>query len=61
MPVSLVGSFQHHRTGHWMLWPQTVTVVIHETIETKGMTKEDIPALRDRIHAIIAAPIEDRI
>jgi len=61
VPVSLVGSFQHHRTGHWMLWPQTVTVVIHETIETKGMTKEDIPALRDRVHALIAAPVEARL
>jgi 1-acyl-sn-glycerol-3-phosphate acyltransferase len=61
VPVSLVGSFQHHRTGHWMLWPQTVTVVIHETIETKGMSKEDIPALRDRVHAIIETPVEARL
>jgi 1-acyl-sn-glycerol-3-phosphate acyltransferase len=61
VPISLVGSFQHHRTGHWMLWPQTVTIVIHETVETKGMTKEDIPALRDRVRALIAAPIEARI
>ena len=61
VPVSLVGSFQHHRTGDSMLNPQTVTVVIHETIETKGMKKEDIPALRDRVHATIAAPIEARL
>jgi 1-acyl-sn-glycerol-3-phosphate acyltransferase len=61
VPVSLVGSFQHHRTGHWMLWPQTVTIVIHETIETKGMTKEDVPALRDRVHALIEAPVEARL
>ena len=61
VPVSLVGSFQHHRTGHWMLWPQTVTIVIHETIETKGMTKEHVPALRDRVHALIEAPVEARL
>jgi 1-acyl-sn-glycerol-3-phosphate acyltransferase len=61
VPVSLVGSFQHHRTGHWMLWPQTVTIVIHETIETKGMRKENIPALRDRVHALISAPVEARL
>src|SRR5260370_4547300 len=41
VPVSLVGSFQHHRTGHWMLWPAKVTVHLHDTIETKGLTKED--------------------
>jgi len=58
VPVSLVGSFQHHRTGHWMLWPATVTVHIHETIVTSGLTKEDVPALRERVRKIIAAPIE---
>jgi hypothetical protein len=44
-----------------MLWPQTVTIVIHETIETKGMTKEHVPALRDRVHALIEAPVEARL
>jgi 1-acyl-sn-glycerol-3-phosphate acyltransferase len=61
VPVSLVGSFQHHRTGDSMLRPQTVTVVIHSTIETKGMTKEDVPALRDRVRAMIEPPIEARL
>lgn len=58
VPVSLVGSFQHHRTGHWMLWPATITVCLHDTIETKGLTKDDVPALRDRVRAIISAPVE---
>jgi 1-acyl-sn-glycerol-3-phosphate acyltransferase len=58
VPVSLVGSFQHHRTGHWMLWPATVTVYLHDTIDTSGLKKEGVPALRDRVHSIIAAPVE---
>ncbi|HKV25038.1 MAG TPA: lysophospholipid acyltransferase family protein [Candidatus Acidoferrum sp.] len=58
VPVSLVGSFRHHRTGHWMLWPATITVYLHDTIETKGMTKQDVPALRDRLRGIISAPVE---
>jgi 1-acyl-sn-glycerol-3-phosphate acyltransferase len=61
VPVSLVGSFQHHRTGHWMLWPATVTVVLHDTIETKGLSKEHVPALRDKIRAIMSAPLEARL
>jgi hypothetical protein len=44
-----------------MLWPQTVTIVIHATIETKGMKKEDVPALRDRVRAMIEPPIEARL
>jgi 1-acyl-sn-glycerol-3-phosphate acyltransferase len=59
VPVSLVGSFQHHRTGHWMLWPAKITVHLHDTIETKGLTKEDVPALRERVREIIAAPVEE--
>jgi 1-acyl-sn-glycerol-3-phosphate acyltransferase len=61
VPISLVGSFQLHRTGHWMLWPATVTVHMHDTIDTTGMKKEDVPALRDKVHAIIAAPVEARM
>ena len=58
VPVSLVGSIHHHRTGHWMLWPATITVHLHDTIETNGMTKRDVPALRDRVRAVISAPVE---
>jgi 1-acyl-sn-glycerol-3-phosphate acyltransferase len=61
VPVSLVGSFQHHRTGHWMLWPATVIVHIHQTIVTSGLTKEDVPTLRERVREMIAAPIEARV
>jgi 1-acyl-sn-glycerol-3-phosphate acyltransferase len=58
VPVSLVGSIKHHRTGHWMLWPATVIVHLHDTIDTKGMTKQDVAALRERVRSIISAPVE---
>lgn len=58
VPVSLVGSFQHFRTGHWMLWPGKVTVYLHDTIKTKGLTKEEVPALRDRVRQVISEPVE---
>src|SRR5260370_11234751 len=61
VPVSLLGSFQHHRTGHWMLRPAKVTVYLHDAIETKGLTKEDVPALRERVREIIAAPVEEAL
>lgn len=61
VPVSLVGSFNHFRTGHWMLRPGRVTVYLHDVIETKGLTKEDVPALRDRVREIISAPIEESL
>jgi 1-acyl-sn-glycerol-3-phosphate acyltransferase len=58
VPVSLVGSFQHHRTGHWMLWPATITIYLHDTIDTDGLTKEAVPVLRDHVRATISAPLE---
>ncbi len=58
VPVSLVGSFEHLRTGHWLLRPATITVMLHATIETKGLTKEDIPALKERVRKQIAQPVE---
>ena len=61
VPVSLVGSFQHHRTGHWMLWPAIITVVAHEPIETSAMKKTDVTKLRDHVRAVISAPIEARL
>jgi 1-acyl-sn-glycerol-3-phosphate acyltransferase len=59
VPVTLLGSFQHFRTGHWMLRPRTVTVVLHDTIDTAGLKKEDVPALRDKVREIIKAPLEE--
>jgi len=56
--LGLVGSFEHHRTGHWMLWPAKVTVRLHDTIETKGLKKEDVPELRERVREIIAARLK---
>jgi 1-acyl-sn-glycerol-3-phosphate acyltransferase len=58
VPASLVGSFHHLRTGHWILRPTTITVVLHDTIETKGMNKEDVPALVERVREIVSAPVE---
>jgi len=58
VPVSLVGSLAHLRTGDWILRPTTITVYLHDTIETKGMHKEDVPALKERVKRIIEEPVE---
>ena len=60
VPVTLAGSFEHFRTGHWMLRPGVVTIVLHDTIETAMMTKEDVPALRERVREIVASGFEMR-
>jgi len=59
VPVSLVGSFKHHRTGHWMFWPGEITVVLHATIDTRGMSKEDVVSLREHVREAIEKPVEE--
>jgi len=61
VPVSLVGSFQHHRTGHWMLWPGKIKIHLHDTIETKNLKKDAVPALRDFVRQIISGPVEEAL
>jgi 1-acyl-sn-glycerol-3-phosphate acyltransferase len=63
VPMSIVGSFEFHRKGARMLNPSTVVVHIHDTIETAGLgkTKEDAAQLRERVQAIVSAPIDEAI
>jgi 1-acyl-sn-glycerol-3-phosphate acyltransferase len=58
-PASLVGSFHHLRTGDWTLRPTTITIFLHDTIETKDLKKEDVPELKARTKEIIARPVEE--
>jgi 1-acyl-sn-glycerol-3-phosphate acyltransferase len=61
VPMSIVGSFEFFQTGHWMLHPGKITVYLHETIETGGLRREDVDDLRDRVHAIVSAPVEEAL
>lgn len=61
VPMSIVGSYEFHRTGNWMLNPGKIMVILHDTIETKGMNKNDADELKERVHAIVSAPVEERI
>ncbi len=61
VPMSIVGSYEFHRTGDWMLNPGRIIVYLHDTIETKAMRKENATELRDRVHTIVAAPVEEHI
>lgn len=61
VPMSICGSFQFCRKGSWMLNPSKITVHIHDTIETKGLQGQDIPALIKLVHRIVSEPIEENL
>ncbi|HXC30913.1 MAG TPA: lysophospholipid acyltransferase family protein [Verrucomicrobiae bacterium] len=59
VPVSLVGSYEFNKKRSWFIRPGTITVCLDDVIETKDLRKEDVPALRDRVHAIVSKSIEE--
>jgi 1-acyl-sn-glycerol-3-phosphate acyltransferase len=60
-PMSIVGSYQFFRTGHWMLCPAKITVHMHETIDTSKIARADLEELRRRVQEIVARPVEESL
>jgi 1-acyl-sn-glycerol-3-phosphate acyltransferase len=61
VPVSIVGSYQFFQTGNWMLFPEKITVYIHDTIETKDIGRAEVDELRQRVQAIVSKPVEESL
>jgi 1-acyl-sn-glycerol-3-phosphate acyltransferase len=60
-PVSIVGSFKFNRKTSWVLRPATIVVHFHDTIETKDLDRRDVTGLRERVRAIVSAPVQAHI
>ena len=58
VPMSICGSYQFNRKGSWLLRPSKIIVHLHDTIETKDIPKAEVNTLMERVHAIVAAPVE---
>ena len=61
VPMSIVGSFQFCRTGHWMLHPGKITVYLHDTIDTSQVARTEVDTLRQRVQDIVSAPVEESL
>ena len=58
VPMSICGSYQFNRKGSWLLRPSTITVHMHDTIDTKSVPKAEVNALMERVHTIVAVPVD---
>jgi 1-acyl-sn-glycerol-3-phosphate acyltransferase len=58
VPMSITGAYEFSRKGSWMLYPSKITVYIHHSIETKGLSKDDVEALKEHVHAIVSGPVD---
>lgn len=59
VPMSIVGSYEFSRTGDWILHPGKITVILHETIDTKDFGRDQVDQLCARVRAIVSAPVEE--
>jgi 1-acyl-sn-glycerol-3-phosphate acyltransferase len=59
VPMSMVGSYQFFRTGHWMLHPGKITVYLHDTIDTTKFGRSEVDLLRQQVQEIVAGPVEE--
>ena len=60
-PMTITGAFEFSRKGSWLLRPSTITVFMHEMIETRDLGPGNAEALRDRVHAIVARPVDEAL
>jgi len=59
VPMSIVGSYEFNHKGSWMLRPATIVVHLHDTIETQGLTDEEIEALPEKFYQIVSGPVHE--
>jgi len=57
VPVTIAGAHEHHRVGDWKLYPGRVTVHLHDTIDVRGVGRDDVEELAERVRRIIAGPL----
>jgi len=61
VPMSIVGAYEFSRKGSWMLYPSKIVVYLHDTIETKGLSKHDVDALMERVRQIVSKPVDEAL
>lgn len=59
LPLAIIGSREAMPKGDWRFGLTSAEVRVLHPIETTGMTKDDIPALRDRTREVIRAAIAE--
>jgi 1-acyl-sn-glycerol-3-phosphate acyltransferase len=59
VPVTVTGMYRVMRKGSYLIRPgQEVTVYCDEPIETRGLTRRDVPQLVERVRAVMSARLD---
>ena len=59
LPLALHGTYSALQKGDWRFGIADAEVRVLAPVETTGMTLDDVDDLRDRVHALIAAAVDE--
>ncbi len=60
VPVAVTGSYEMMRKGSLLIRPgHTITVHVEEPVPTEGLSRQDVPALAERVRSVIARRVDD--
>ena len=58
VPISLLNNYKIMPDGHFAVYPQTIRAIVHQPIETSGMTTEDIEELKKRFYDVVQRALD---
>jgi 1-acyl-sn-glycerol-3-phosphate acyltransferase len=58
VPISLLNNYKIMPEGHFAIYPQTLRAIVHQPIETKGMTNKDIEHLKMNFYDVVQGTLD---
>ena len=59
VPISLLNNYKIMPDGHFTVYPQTIRAIIHQPIETIGMTNADVEDLKTRFYNVVQGALDN--
>lgn len=58
VPISLLNNYKIMPDGHFAIYPQTIRAIVHQPIETTGMTNDDVEDLKKRFYEVVQGALD---
>ncbi len=59
VPVTLLNNYKIMKDDNFAIFPQTIRAIVHQPIETKGMTKADIEGLKIKFYQVVQGALDN--
>lgn len=59
VPISLLNNYKIMPDGHFAVYPQTIRAIVHQPIETIGMTNADVEDLKTRFYNVVQGALDN--